>query len=140
MTLRLSEAEFQAFVNKGQKAQVAVREVIIAKGKLVPRKMNKLEAEYAQFLEARKHAREILWYDFECVTLRLGDDCRYTPDFTIMLSNGEIEMHETKGFLRDDAAVKIRAAAERYPFRFFMIRKIPQKQGGGWSTQKFSKE
>jgi hypothetical protein len=35
-----------------------------------------------------------------------------------------VEYHETKGFERDDAAVKFKTAAEKYPFaRFLMVRK-----------------
>ena len=36
------------------------------------------EAAYAQELEARKNAQELLWYAFEGVTLKLADGCRYT--------------------------------------------------------------
>jgi hypothetical protein len=47
-----------------------------------------------------------------------------------------LEFHETKGFWRDDALVKIRAAAEQYPwFRFLAFRKLPK--GGGWQRETF---
>jgi hypothetical protein len=108
-----------------------------AKGKLKPRKMNKLEARYAAYLEGEKAAGRILWYEYEAITLRLGDDCRYTPDFVLMLPDGEIEVRETKGFWEEDAKIKIRVASERYPFRFVAIHAIPLKEGGGWREVEF---
>jgi hypothetical protein len=46
-----------------------------------------------------------------------------------------MEMHEVKGFWRDDARAKIKIAADAYPFRFFAIRKQPAKAGGGWEVE-----
>jgi hypothetical protein len=40
-----------------------------------------------------------------------------------MLANGELELHETKGFMRDDAAVKLKVAAGMYPMRFYLVEK-----------------
>jgi hypothetical protein len=98
----------------------------IGKGILKPRQMNKLEAAYAQELELRRRVGEIdRWY-FQEIKLRLGDDCQFIPDFFLMLANGEFECHETKGFFRDDAKVKIVAAAEKFPFRFYLVRKVGQ--------------
>lgn len=85
--------------------------------------MNKTEERYAWILEGRKLAGEIQRYEFEKITLKLGDDCRYTPDFYVVNRESEIEMHEVKGtFMRDDAQVKIKVAAENFPFRFFLAR------------------
>lgn len=100
--------------------------VVKAKGGLAARKMNKLEAEYAGML---KNAADVVWSEFEGITLRLGNDCRYTSDFAIMRRDGSIEMHETKGFMRDDALVKIKVAAAQYPFKFVLVKKIK----GVWS-------
>jgi hypothetical protein len=100
--------------------------------------MNKLEAEYAAaVLEPQKLAGEILEYWFEKFTFKLADDCRYTPDFVVQLANGEMECHETKGYWQEDAKVKIRVAAELFPFRFVAIQKLPKKDGGGWKHQEF---
>lgn len=100
--------------------------------------MNKLEAEYAAaVLEPRKQAGEILEYWFEKFTFKLADDCRYTPDFVVQLASGEMECHETKGYWQEDAKVKIRVAAELFPFRFVAIQKLPKKDGGEWKHQEF---
>lgn len=81
-------------------------------------KMNNTEKKYADYLELKKQAGEILDYWFDSVNLRLGENCHYRPDFMVILSTGEIEMHETKGFWTDDALVKIKVAAEKFPFQF----------------------
>ena len=57
---------------------------VFALGRLKSGQMNKTEAAYAQELEARKNAQELLWYAFEGVTLKLADGCRYTPDFSVL--------------------------------------------------------
>lgn len=104
-----------------------------ALGRLKAGAMNKTEAEYASMLEARKRAGEIAWYNFEGVKLRLADATFYSPDFAVMLSNGQMEMHEVKGFWQDDARVKIKVAAALFPFAFFAI----QKKRGAWVVEAF---
>ena len=91
--------------------------------------MNKTEAAYAAHLQLRQQAGEIAWFAFEAVKLRLADKTFYTPDFAVMLADGTIEQHEVKGFMYDDAAVKIKVAASLYPFVFRLIR-MPRK--GQW--------
>lgn len=87
-------------------------------------RMNKLEAAYARTLEERRAAGEIDWFIFESLKLKLADKTFYTPDFAVMLSDGQIEIHEVKGFWEDDARVKIKVAAEKFPFKFKAIRRV----------------
>ena len=103
-----------------------------ALGRLKSGQMNKTESAYAERLEVLKLKGEILWYKFEGMKFRLADNTFYTPDFAIMSKTGEIVIHEVKGYMMDDANVKIKVAAELYPFRFFMVRKQKKKDGGGW--------
>jgi hypothetical protein len=91
--------------------------------------MNKLERAYAEHLEAER-GRSIVWWAYESIKLRLADRTTYTPDFFVQMISGAIEVRETKGFMRDDAAVKLKVAAELYPFRFFLVRK---GKNGSWS-------
>jgi hypothetical protein len=86
------------------------------------RGMNKTEVAYSLVLEARLQAGEILWYNFEGMKFRLADKTFYTPDFPVMMADGTMEMHEVKGFMYDDAAVKIKVAADIYPFIFRLVR------------------
>lgn len=108
-----------------------------ALGRLKTGQMNKTESAYCQLLELRKRAGEIDWYRFEGIKLRLADNTFYTPDFSVMLANGEMEMHEVKGFWADDARVKIKVAAEQYPFRFIAVKPKAKKAGGGWEVEEF---
>ncbi|MEZ2694441.1 DUF1064 domain-containing protein [Hafnia alvei] len=108
-----------------------------ALGRLKTGQMNKTESEYYQLLELRKRAGEVVWYRFEGIKLRLADNTFYTPDFAVMLSTGEMEMHEVKGFWTDDARVKIKVAAEQYPFRFIAVKPKAKKAGGGWEVEEF---
>ena len=108
-----------------------------ALGRLKTGQMNKTEAAYAQHLEARKAAGEILWYRFEGVKLRLADNTFYSPDFVVMLADGALECHEVKGFWQDDARVKIKVAADQYPMRFIAVKVRAKKNGGGWDVEEF---
>lgn len=108
-----------------------------ALGRLKKGQMNKTESEYCQLLELRKRAGEVVWYRFEGIKIRLADNTFYTPDFAVMLSTGEMEMHEVKGFWTDDARVKIKVAAEQYPFRFIAVKPKAKKAGGGWEVEEF---
>lgn len=99
--------------------------------------MNKAETKYAEHLERRKWAGEILWYKFEGVTFRLADKARYTPDFVVLLPSGLVECHEVKGFWAEAAKVRIKLAAELFPFRFVAVKARTKKDGGGWSEEEF---
>ena len=106
-----------------------------ALGRLKAGTMNKTETAYAAHLDALQFAGHVLWYKFEGIKLRLADSTFYTPDFAVMQSDGQIELHEVKGFMQEDANVKIKVAAEMYPFRFVIVRTKPKKEGGGWKFQ-----
>jgi hypothetical protein len=110
---------------------------VLALGRLKSGVRNKLEAAYELELEAQKQRGEILWYQFEGITFKLAKDTRYTPDFVVMLANGELECRETKGFFRDDAKIKLKVASALFPFRFVAIYAIPKKQGGGFRREEF---
>lgn len=110
---------------------------LFAKGRLKRGERNKTEAAYEQHLEMLKRAGEILWYAFEGIKFRLADKTFYTPDFAVMNADGEIEIKEIKGSMaifQDDAKVKIKVAAEMYPFRFFVVVPKLKRDGGGWEV------
>lgn len=108
-----------------------------ALGRMKTGKMNKTEIAYSQHLEALKSCGEIVWWKFEAIKLRLADSTFYTVDFFVMKSSGELEAHEVKGHWMDDARVKIKVAAESFPFRFIAVQKKSRKQGGGWKVEVF---
>lgn len=114
-----------------------MRKSLQALGRLKAGTMNKTEEAYCQHPELRKRYGEIVWYRFEGIKLRLADNTFYTPDFSVMLANGQMEMHEVKGYWTDDARVKTKVAADQYPFRVIGITKLPAKAGGGWKVEEF---
>jgi hypothetical protein len=97
-------------------------------------KMNGLEASYAEHLTARQVNGEILFWRFHGLSFRLADGAWYTPDFTVQLPDGIIELHETKGVWREAARVRIKVAADRWPFRFVGVKSIK----GKWVFEEFS--
>ena len=111
-----------------------------ALGRLKAGAMNKTEAVYADHLRMQQIAGVVLWYRFEGVKLRLADNTFYTPDFAVMLDNGQIEIHEVKGaraIFADDAKVKVKVAAEQYPFPVVVAFPIPKSRGGGWEFDRY---
>lgn len=109
-----------------------------ALGRLKTGQMNKTEDAYEKHLANLKHAGDIAWYRFEGMKFRLADNTFYTPDFAVMLSNGQLEAHEVKGHWQDDARAKIKIAAEMYPIRFVAVKSKAKKDGGGWAVEDFS--
>ena len=104
-------------------------------GRLGAGRMNKTESRYADYLEMRRRSGEIVWFRFEGMKLRLADNTFYTADFAVKTADGALEFHEVKGFMTDDGAVKLKVAAEQYPFRFLLVRSQLAKHGGGWDIR-----
>jgi hypothetical protein len=94
--------------------------------------MNKLEDSYRQYLENEMRVGRVEWYLYEGIKFKLADKTFYTPDFAVMKAGGEMEVHEVKGFMMDDANVKLKCAAERFPFKFLLIKKA---KGGSWDIK-----
>lgn len=95
-------------------------------------KMNKLEASYSRYLEDRRVIGEIYQWKYEPMKLRLADRTYYSPDFVVIAWDGLVEFHETKGFMRDDANVKIKVAAEQFQWaRFFLVT----RKKGEWKVE-----
>lgn len=105
----------------------------MALGRLKTGQMNKTEEAYAQHLEMEKSAGKILWYKFEGLKFRLADNTFYTPDFAVMSADGQLEAHEVKGFMMDDANVKIKVAASMYPIKFILVI----KKGKQWDFKTY---
>jgi hypothetical protein len=157
--LRMSENELQEFIQRGQKAQQAINSItrglenppgraqmsrnnaslraFQAKGRLKKGEMNNTEAAWADELERQRVAREIVWYKWHGIKLRLADNTFYEPDFLVLRTDGMLRVDEVKGFWTDDARVKIKVAADMYPFIFTAVSKRAKKDGGGWKIEEF---
>jgi hypothetical protein len=85
-------------------------------------RLNKTERAFLTHLRITKQCA----IHIQDMTLKLGHDCRYTPDFVTF---DPLTAWEVKGFMRDDAAVKLRVAARMFPcIKFVLVT----KQNGAW--------
>jgi len=124
------------FAKQPEPVKIKPRWTTYARGKRrTPGTMNKTEAAYAAHLQGLVVLGQVEWFMFEGIKFRLAGSTFLTPDFIVMLPSGEMQIHEIKGWMEDDAAVKIKVCAEAFPFRFFVIRTKPKKAGGGWDAR-----
>ena len=118
---------------------------VLAKASLTPRKstMNKSERSYDQYLDALYKQGRIAYHKFEAVTLKLGDDCRFSPDFLVIGPAGEVEFHDVKARwkstgkvrIEDDARVKLSVAASTC-FPFFTFKTV-WMENGTWHSKTY---
>lgn len=110
--------------------------------------MNKTETEYDTYLGLLLRGGMIDGYKFEGIKLKLADNCFFTPDFLVMAKDGVLELHDTKGttkklrasgekeaapWIEEDAKIKLKLAAELFPFRVFAVFKTKE----GWQKMEF---
>lgn len=95
--------------------------------------MNKTEAAFFEHLrETRAGA-----YIHREPSLPIANGCRYKVDFLVATITGAalcVEAYEVKGFMREDAAVKLKVAASVYPWISFFL--VTRGKGGTWSIQR----
>lgn len=92
--------------------------------------LNKTEQAFSDYL--RGELFELQEMFTQAFTLKLGNGVRYTPDF-VTRHGGHFAAYEVKGFMRDDACVKIKVAASIYAFMDFFL--VTKRKGGGWDIQ-----
>lgn len=92
--------------------------------------LNKTEAGFLEYLLATKpncNPRR------EGTGFRTGNGSVYWPDFVTGAGPEHLEAYEVKGYMEDDAAVKLKSAASRFPeVTFFLVTKRRKSAGGGW--------
>lgn len=112
-----------------------------ARGRAVRRtagEMNKTEAAFAaEVLGPLLTAGAITAWWFDDFTFRLAKDCRYTPDFVVMMADGLLKVYEVKGHMEEDALVKIKMFAQTFPFDVSAVFRVPKREGGGWKYRTF---
>lgn len=120
---------------------IGTSQPIAAEGAIMLRQssagMNKTEALFLAHLQATFPGA---WIEREPVALKLGNGVRYNPDFLVHLPENygahtqQLTAYEVKGHMRDDAAVKIKVAASKFPFiRFVLVWR--SSRAGGWAMQ-----
>lgn len=126
------------FLSKPAQAAQTQKQKVQALGRLKVGEKNNTETAYGEHLEWLKHTGKVAWYRFEGIKLRLATKTSLTVDYAVMRSDGVLEMHDvkgSKGIYFDDAKVKMKIAAEMYPFIFKIIYPIPKGKGGGWNVE-----
>lgn len=101
------------------------------RGKATPRVRtyrSKLEADYADHLAMLLQAGVIARWDYEAEKFRLADGAWYTPDFRVVYPDRHVEFHETKGYRREAAIVRVKVAAELHPYPFVLV----ERKRGQW--------
>jgi len=156
-TLRISQVQFDSLQAKKQRKssftksskigdlspdsasrEIAARDKFYALGRLPKSEMNKTEAAYADLLEARKVAGEILSWKFHPMNVRLANNTFYEVDFLVVTKDLELQIHETKGtYTTQVGNMKIKLCAEVLPF-FRFIKCIKQAgKDGGWKFKEY---
>lgn len=103
--------------------------------------MNKTERAFSETLEQSRQSTLIARWDREPLTFRLAGKTRYTPDFLVWPDarnwDTRFTFVEVKGFMRDDAAVKLKVAAEMFTcFRWLLVRRAGRH---GWETREVTR-
>ena len=108
-------------------------------GRLKQGEMNKTEKAFADHLDELKKRGLIIDYWFEAVKLKIASNrCDYLPDFLVLRTDYRLDLYEVKGakaIFTDDAKVKCKVCADKYPFRLYVVYPIPKKDGGGWKFE-----
>lgn len=97
--------------------------------------MNDLERSYAEHLKLRQAAGEVLDFRYEEFKLTLAKGCTIKVDFAVLMADGHVEFHECKGYMEEDARVKLLWVSQKcWWFPFFLVKANPKKNGGGFSV------
>lgn len=139
--MRFTEEEFNQLQARQAKSKSPAPKQSTSKAKLhaLGRKkkgeMNATEARFANYLRGLEITGEILWWRHEGIKLQLADNTTLNVDFNVMYADGLLVMIDVKGakaIIEEDAKVKMKVAAEQFPFVFRYAFPRQKKDGGGW--------
>lgn len=133
---RWTEEQLREYLRRGQGSGDAPRKPEMAEVSGQAPRPDRLNKTEAAFLATLKHQWPFATILSQQVKLRLAQKTWYTPDFILIqqdMSGTRMLAYEVKGFMRDDAAVKLKVAAEAYPFfEWHLVRKTK----GGWHLKR----
>lgn len=112
------------------------RAALFAAGRLPAGTMNRTEARYhAEVIEPMLRCGTARWARFGAIKLRLAKATYLTVDFAVLHQGGTLELIDVKGspaVYQEDAKVKMKVAAEQFPFVFMVAYPKRKRDGGGW--------
>ena len=76
-------------------------------------RLNGLEKKFLAYLRSLPN---ITYYYIQSINFKLAWDKRYLPDFFTVSTDGKFSAWEVKGFMRDDARVKLHVFARQFPW------------------------
>lgn len=106
--------------------QVPIKASVTCSPTTDEKKLNKWEAQWLAVLRSRS----FIWIGIQNITFKLADDCRYTPDFWTLGVGGKLIAYEVKGFMREDAKIKIKVAARLFTWAEFVL---VTRDGKSWN-------
>lgn len=139
--MRFTEEEFNQLQARQAKSKSTAPKQSTSKARLhaLGRKkkgeMNATEAKFANYLRGLEITGEILWWRHEGIKLQLADNTTLNVDFNVMYADGLLVMIDVKGakaIIEEDAKVKMKVAAEQFPFVFRYAFPRQKIDGGGW--------
>ena len=131
-----TEADIELLKQRKPAAKQNGTQRMQALGRMKTGQMNKTEERFAQMLELERYAGRVKWWKFEGIKLMLAKNTSITVDFAVLPDTGILTMIDVKGskaMVTDDARVKMKLAAELYPFVFKLA--YPRAKGEGWDIE-----
>ena len=92
-------------------------------------RLNGLEKRFLAYLRSLPNIDRIY---IQAINFKLAWDTRYLPDFFTVSTDGKFSAWEVKGFMRDDARVKMHVFARMYPWiQVFLVT----HKNGKWQIE-----
>lgn len=104
---------------------------------------NRTEQAFGEQLMADLYEKKIKWVGYESHFIQLlepdpnhrqATKAIYTPDFSVLTIDDELEFYEVKGRVRDNTQLRFKMAASLcFDHRFFLVKRA---KSGGWSIKR----
>jgi hypothetical protein len=115
-------------------SQVPRRQAPPARAQKKKGEMNGLESRFVkEWIMPRVRAGDILWWAYESMTWKIAPNTTLTPDFLAQHADGRLVWYETKGFMREDAWIKLKIAEAMQPIPIYVCR---HTKSNGWSVER----
>jgi hypothetical protein len=124
----------------GKEARHAIDEEIRRRDAPKPKRLGVPNETEARYLEWIRSQPGVVRAELHAIKIRLASGAGgawYTPDIFVETASGRDEIHETKGWQREAARVRVKVAARLCPWwRFVQVRWID----GEWRTEEIGEQ